>query len=179
VERQRRERQGREYAWRLQMPEGDIVFHDALRGDVRESPEQTVGDIVVRRSDGMYAYQLAVVVDDALMGVTQVVRGADLLGSTARQLALHDALGYPRPDAYAHVPLLSDSSGLRLSKRDSASGVASPRARGVRPEQVVGWLAFSCGLTPTPAPVSPSDLVVSFSAAVIHEIDSPTMLYWP
>jgi glutamyl-tRNA synthetase len=116
----------------------------------------------VRRSDGIVAYQLAVVVDDALMGITQVVRGADLLTSTARQLALHDALGSPRPAEYAHVPLALDAAGARMAKRDAAAGLGPLRERGVPPERVLGRLAASCGIWPEGEPATPAALLAAF-----------------
>ena len=170
AERRRRERAGRRRAWRFRVPDGEIVFTDALAGETRETLVSTCGDFIVRRGDGLYAYQLAVVVDDALMGVTQVVRGADLLGSVARQLALYDALGYPRPRIHAHVPTLRDATGARLSKREAAAGLDPPRARGIRPEQVVGWLAASCGLTPDAAPIAARDLIATFDARAIRDV---------
>ena len=106
-------------AYRFRVPPGLFTFEDLLLGPVSEDLELTVGDFVVRRADGPYAYQLAVVVDDAAQGVTQVVRGADLLGSTARQIALQRALGLPTP-AYAHLPLVLGPDGKKLGKRNGA-----------------------------------------------------------
>lgn len=118
-------------AIRFRVPDEEIVFHDLLGGEVRERVAERVGDFVVRRADGLYAYQLAVVVDDALQGVTQVVRGADLLGSTARQIALQRALGYPTP-SYAHLPLVRNAAGSKLGKRDGALPLPSLDERRVR-----------------------------------------------
>lgn len=98
---------------------GVIAFDDAFAGHVEEDVAKTTGDFVIRRADGVFAYQLAVVVDDELQGVTQVVRGADLLASTARQIALQRALGYRTP-RYAHVPLVLGEGGAKLSKRNGA-----------------------------------------------------------
>lgn len=106
-------------AVRFRVPETVIRFDDAIRGSVEESLPELVGDFVIRRADGPFAYQLAVVVDDAEQGVTDVVRGGDLLSSTARQIALQAALGYPRP-RYAHLPLVVDEQGRKLGKRDAA-----------------------------------------------------------
>ena len=169
VERQRRERAGCRYSWRFLVPDEEVVFYDALAAEVRDSPASAVGDFIVRRSDGVYAYQLAVVVDDALMGVTQIVRGADLLASTARQLTLYDALGYPRPQYYAHVPVLTDASGARLSKRDAATGLDPLRAAGCDPREIICWLAASCGVTPSAQPTSPYELVPAFSPDAIRD----------
>lgn len=106
-------------AIRFRVPDEVIAFDDLLRGRVEEHVASQTGDFVVRRADGLFAYQLAVVVDDAEQGVTQVVRGIDLLGSTARQIALQRALGYPTP-AYAHIPLVTNPDGSKLGKRDGA-----------------------------------------------------------
>ena len=115
----------------------------------------------MRRGDGVFAYQLAVVVDDALMGVTQVVRGADLLQSTPRQLYLYKLLGLPAPEFY-HLPLLLAPDGRRLSKRDGDVSLETLQSR-FSPEEVVGRLAFAAGLLERPEPVAAAALVKSFS----------------
>ncbi len=99
----------------------------------------------MRRADGIFAYQFAVVVDDALMHITQVARGADLLASTPRQILLYEALGFHVP-SFAHIPLMLDAGGKRLSKRQQSEGLEPLRAAGVMSSQVVGQLAASCGL---------------------------------
>jgi glutamyl-Q tRNA(Asp) synthetase len=106
-------------AVRFRVPEGVVGFDDLLKGRVEENVARETGDFVVKRADGVFAYQLAVVVDDAEQGVTQVVRGADLLTSTPRQIALQRALGLPTP-AYAHLPLALNADGSKISKRDGA-----------------------------------------------------------
>jgi glutamyl-Q tRNA(Asp) synthetase len=106
---------GRHPAWRLRVPAGPIEFRDRIRGTQQQDLREEVGDFVLRRADGYWAYQLAVVVDDALQGITDVVRGADLLDSTPRQILLQRRLGLPQP-AYAHLPLLLDERGAKLSK---------------------------------------------------------------
>ncbi|HYI08776.1 MAG TPA: tRNA glutamyl-Q(34) synthetase GluQRS [Thermoanaerobaculia bacterium] len=106
-------------AIRFRAPDEVIGFEDLLRGPIEENVAERTGDFVVRRADGLFAYQLAVVVDDAEQGVTQVVRGMDLLASTPRQIALQRALGYPTPE-YAHVPLVLNPDGSKLGKRDGA-----------------------------------------------------------
>ena len=106
-------------AVRFRVPDERIVFEDRFRGVQEEDVATRSGDFVVRRADGLFAYQLAVVVDDAEQGVTQVIRGADLLASTARQIALQRALGYPTP-RYGHVPLVLNEDGSKLGKRDGA-----------------------------------------------------------
>jgi glutamyl-tRNA synthetase len=114
------------------------------------------------------AYQLAVVVDDALMGVTQIVRGSDLLSSTARQLALYDALGYSRPREYAHAPLALDAFGARMAKRDAAAGLGSLRESGMKPADIVGILAVSCGLWPPGIPATAAELLAAFDPARVQ-----------
>ena len=143
-------------------PRGDVSFEDVCYGHVREVLSRDCGDFLVRRSDRVVAYQLAVVVDDAAMGVTQVVRGRDLLGSTCRQIYLQRLLGYPQP-AYAHVPLLVAIDGRRLSKRDRDLDLGVIRARGMRPEQVVGRLASAVGMAEPGEETSAAQLVGRFS----------------
>ncbi|HEV8194436.1 MAG TPA: tRNA glutamyl-Q(34) synthetase GluQRS [Ktedonobacterales bacterium] len=161
-ERRSRETAGRRPSLRFRVPHRPIAFTDTLHGSITTNVAETVGDFIVRRSDGIIAYQLAVVVDDALMGITQVVRGADLLTSTARQLALYDALGFPWPQQYAHVPLLVNGAGTRLAKRDAAAGIGGLRARGGTREQLLGVLAASCGIWPPDTPASLRELLASF-----------------
>jgi glutamyl-tRNA synthetase len=122
-----------------------VAFTDLLAGYTEQLVQQVVGDFVVCRSDGIFAYQFAVVVDDALMHINQVVRGADLLHSTARQILLYEALGFPVPN-FIHVPLLLDAAGNRLAKRTQSEGLEPLRAAGATPMQVVGQLATSCEL---------------------------------
>lgn len=174
AERRALERTGRRPSLRFRAPEVPITFHDALAGTSTENVAATVGDFIIRRSDGVIAYQLAVVVDDALMGITQIVRGSDLLSSTARQLALCDALGYPRPRAFGHVPLALDPIGQRMSKRDRSSGLAPLQARGVGPEVVLGALAASCGIWPAHMPATPTDLLTAFDFT--HVSRSPSVI---
>ncbi len=148
-------------AGRLMVPDEEIAFTDLSCGAYRENLAAMCGDFLVRRSDGVFAYQLAVVVDDALMGVTQVVRGRDLLDSTPRQLYLYRLLGYT-PPAFGHIPLLLDPAGARLSKRDAALDLGRLRAR-FTPEQLLGQLAFAGGLLEQPEPVTARELVPFFA----------------
>ena len=143
-------------------PAGTIEFSDLAFGPQREVLARACGDFLVRRSDGVVAYQLAVVVDDALMGVTQVVRGRDLLGSCARQIYLGGLLGYEPPE-YGHVPLLVAPDGRRLAKREKDLDLGALRARGVCAERVVGALACAAGLARSGWEGRPSELVASFS----------------
>ncbi len=125
--------------------ERSVSFTDLLVGQVEQQVQQTVGDFIVCRSDGIFAYQFAVVVDDALMHINQVVRGVDLLESTARQILLFEALGFQVP-TFAHIPLLLDEHGKRFSKRTQSAGLEPLRAEGIIPAQVVGQMAAECGL---------------------------------
>ena len=176
-ERQRREREGRRPALRFRAPDGEIAFDDAIAGPQREQVAATVGDFVVRRSDGIVAYQLAVVVDDALMGITQVVRGADLLPSTARQLALFDALGYSRPRLFAHVPLALDATGARMAKRDASAGIGEARDRGKDHRVILGALAASAGVWPQGVPATPDQLLAAFDPRQITPTPAPVSLF--
>ena len=133
-----------EAAVRFQVAPGEVRFTDLVQGVVTENVASTVGDVVLRRRDGVVAYQLAVVVDDIAQGVTEVVRGADLLGSTARQIQIIGALGATVP-TYAHVPLLVSTAGDKLSKRDGALSVDALFDAGVPAEALVGWLAGMLG----------------------------------
>jgi len=153
---------GRVPALRFAVAPGDVCFDDLIAGPGCQNVADDVGDFVVRRADGLFAYQLAVVVDDAAMGITQVVRGADLLGSTPRQLQLLDALGAPTP-TYAHVPLVLNASGERLAKRDGATAIRTLREAGVTPQRIVGLLGWSLGLRPEPTPCTLAELVPGFA----------------
>lgn len=148
-------------ALRLRVPEETISFADGRMGPCREYLPRDCGDFLLRRSDGLYAYQLAVVVDDAAMGVTEVVRGGDLLSSTPRQLLLYRLLGLTPPKFY-HFPLLLDQQGRRLSKRDGSLGLEALQSR-YTPEEVLGKLSFLAGLNPSGAPAAPEELLGGFS----------------
>lgn len=143
-------------------PAGEIAFADRVYGERHETLARECGDFLVRRSDGVFAYQLAVVVDDVAMGVTEVVRGCDLLGSTARQVYLQNLLGYAHP-CYAHVPLVVAPDGRRLSKRDRDCDMGVLRERFGTPERLLGWLAHAAGLAPSAEPVSAEQLADGFS----------------
>ena len=147
-------------ALRLRVPDEVWRFTDGHMGVYEENLEKDCGDFLLRRSDGMFAYQLAVVVDDAAMDVTEVVRGADLLDSTPRQLYLYHLLGLRAPSFY-HVPLLLASDGRRLSKRDADAGLDVLRERSA-PEEIIGKLAYLAGLNPTAEPKSAGELVPKF-----------------
>jgi len=138
-----------------------VNFHDLVFGHQAHHPAAELGDFVVRRSDGVPAYQLAVVVDDAAMQITHVLRGADLLASTSRQIALFESLGLAVPQ-YAHAPLLYGPDGRRLSKRHGDISLKALRERGVEPGTIVGWLGYWAGLLPQPCQVQPADLISRF-----------------
>ena len=134
-----------------------LSFRDEVLGDVTLNSAQDTGDFVVRRADGEWAYQLAVVVDDAAMNITHVLRGDDLLPSTGAQLLLYDALG-AEPPTFAHVPLLLGADGSRLAKRKGSLTLTSLQEAGVKPERVVGLLAFTAGLTEKLAEANVNDI---------------------
>lgn len=153
--------QTRRPAWRVKVGQGPITFCDFLYGEYKEDLKTDCGDFILRRSDGVYAYQLAVVADDAAMGVTQVVRGSDLLSSTPRQIYLQRLLGLPEPE-YGHVPLLLAADGRRLAKRDRDQELGELQSRYTAPE-LLGHLAHLAGLIPEPAPITAQQLVPLFS----------------
>ena len=155
---------------RFRVTEGEVALEDRVFGTVRENVSEAVGDVVLRRRDGYFAYQLAVVVDDLAMGITEVVRGADLLWSTPRQIQLIEALG-GTPPAYAHVPLVLNADGQKLSKRDGGLTLAALRDAGASPEQVVGYLGYSLGLLPEPEPIQAKDLIPVFDWGMIRQED--------
>ena len=148
-------------AWRVEAPEETVSFVDRIQGPFSQNLAHECGDFILRRSDGVYAYQLAVVVDDAAMGVTQVVRGSDLLDSTPRQIWLQEELGLPHPE-YGHVPLLLAPDGRRLAKRDRDQELGELQSRYTASE-LVGRLAHLAGLIPEPVPITPAELVPLFS----------------
>jgi glutamyl-tRNA synthetase len=157
---------GRRPALRFRVDEKRVVtFHDLVEGTVTQHVQSAVGDFIICRSDDIFAYQFAVVVDDGLMHINQVVRGSDLLSSTARQILLFEALGFPLP-TFAHVPLLLDEQGKRLAKRTQSAGIAPLRAAGASPEQIVGQLAASCGLLAPGIATSPYVLVRQFTQPI-------------
>lgn len=149
-------------AVRLRVPDETIAFADGHFGAASQNLMRDCGDFIVRRADGVFAYQLAVVADDIAMGVNQVVRGRDLLASTPRQIYLYRLLG-EEPPAYTHLPLLLAPDGRRLSKRDADLDLDALYARGLTPRDVVGRLAYAAGLTEAPEPASPADLLPIFS----------------
>jgi glutamyl-tRNA synthetase len=148
-------------AMRIQVPQREITFVDGNLGPYGENLARDCGDFILRRSDGVYAYQLAVVVDDGRMGVTQVVRGSDLLDSTPRQLWLQELLGLSHP-TYYHLPLLLAPDGRRLSKRERDLDFGALR-RERTPEELVGLLAYLAGQIDRLVPISARELIPLFS----------------
>lgn len=157
---------GRQPSLRIRIDTTHITsFTDLLAGPQQQCVQHEVGDFIIQRADGIFAYQFAVVVDDGLMQINQVVRGADLLSSTARQILLFEALGFA-PPTFAHVPLLLDSDGKRLSKRTQSAGLDPLRATGLTSADIIGQLAASCNLI---APATPID----FPGLVARYQDQP------
>lgn len=166
-----KERPGRTPAIRLRTEVGDHVAHtDRLFGRIEENVDTAVGDFVLRRADGLWAYQLAVTVDDLEQGVTTIVRGADLLSSMPRQLLIRRLLD---PDAPAldslHVPLVRAADGRRLAKRD---GAASIRALNETPEALVGNLGYSLGLIDRDEPMAAIELLAIYDPAKLSKDDT-------
>lgn len=151
--------------WRLTVPGGEVGFGDGFMGPVRRTPAASVGDFVIWTRRGQPAYQLAVVVDDHRQGVTQVVRGDDLLDSAGRQLLLYRALGYLPEPAYTHLPLVVGPDGRRLAKRHGDTRLTAYREAGTRVERVVGLLGYWCGISPTRAAMSADEFCAGLDLA--------------
>lgn len=163
-------------SYRFALPDKPVHFNDGIMGE-QFYPAGSGGDFVVRRADGFMSYQLAVVVDDAGMRMTDVFRGADLLDSTPRQILLYQALSLPVP-RFIHVPLLYGPDGRRLSKRHgTAITIHNIRSAGVQPEKVVGILAYISGLIDRPEAVKAKELVSEFNLIKIPK--QPVVLSMP
>lgn len=151
-------------ALRLRVPDGArIAFEDGIHGHVEEDVDRAAGDFVLRRGDGIFAYQLVVAVDDAELGITDVVRADDLLRSTARQLLLMRLLGYPSTPRYVHVPLVVAPDGERLAKRAKGATVRELAEAGVAPDAVIGALAHGLGLVARAGPMTPAEVARSLT----------------
>ena len=161
---------------RLIVPDRAIAITDGHYGPHSVNLSTHVGDFIIRRKDGAWAYQLAVVVDDALMGITEVVRGRDLLLSSPQQMYVAQLLGFSTP-RFIHLPLLCNEEGQRLSKRDKSLDMESLRQHCTAPE-LIGHLAFLAGLQPEPQPATPKSLVGTFdwSKVPLNDIIAPTPL---
>lgn len=162
----------RRAATRIIVPDAEIEYEDRVYGHQSVNLATHCGDFILRRSDGVFAYQLAVVVDDAEMGVTEVVRGRDLLLSAAQQIYLYRLLGKDVP-AYSHHPLLVNSRGQRLCKRDQSLAVGALRER-YSAQDIIGRLAYAVRLIPAPEPVTPQQLLMYFSWSKIPNQDIMT-----
>ena len=152
---------GRAPSWRVRVPDKEYSLTDLAQGEFRQNLTTDCGDFVVRRADGVYVYQLAVTVDDGEAGVTEVVRGMDLLGSAPRQMYLQELFGFAHP-AYGHVPMLLAADGRRLSKRDRDLDLGELQKR-MSAQQLLGQLAFAAGLLERYEPVSAKELATVFS----------------
>ncbi|REE89052.1 glutamyl-tRNA synthetase [Paenibacillus taihuensis] len=149
---------------RFMMPEEALSFEDDIAG----TQAYASGDYIVKRADGMFSYQLAVTVDDAAMGITDVWRGSDLLDSTPRQLALYEALEL-KPPRFAHVPLIGDAEGNRLSKRGRSNTLAALRAESIPPERLVGLLSYLAGWKQQLEPAQPQELIPRFHTEQLNQ----------
>jgi glutamyl-tRNA synthetase len=161
---------GRTPAYRFAVEPGELCFEDGFLGTTGFEVSRDLGDFVIFKRDGEAAYQLAVVVDDAAMGVTEVLRGADLLPSAARQIQLATALGLPSP-RFIHVPLVVGEDGRRLAKRHGDTSLQAFRESGVSAEVMLGWLAWSAGLQDSAAPTDLQRLKERFTLPAIPKTD--------
>jgi glutamyl-tRNA synthetase len=161
-------------ALRVRVPDEAIVYEDAVVGPVTQNLARDVGDFVLRRGDGVFAYQLAVVVDDLAMDITDVVRGADLVSSTPRQVWLARMLG-GAPPRYGHLPLVVAPDGSRLEKRTRGASVRELRDRGIAPDRILGELAHGLGLAATAAPTTARAIASAGVGDAIHWRRDP----WP
>ncbi|MBL8828398.1 MAG: tRNA glutamyl-Q(34) synthetase GluQRS [Planctomycetaceae bacterium] len=157
----------RPFAWRYRMSDKLLTFDDRVAGRQLCQVAEQLGDYVIAKADGSPAYQLAVVVDDHAMGVTEVLRGDDLIPSTFRQLELYAFFGW-QPPQFAHVPLVVGPDGRRLAKRHGDTRLSQLREAGVQPERLIGLLAQSCGLRPNAEPARAVDLLDDFDLAKIN-----------
>lgn len=167
-QRKQLEDKGRKPAWKVIVPDREISFEDRHYDHQKENLLQQ-GDFIIRRSDGIFAYQLAVSVDDSLMGINSVVRARDLMSSSFRQIWLIEELGFTAP-VYAHAPLLVSTEGRKLSKREGDLNMETLREI-YQPEEIIGHMAFMSGLIDRYQPISAKELVPSFSWDKIKKDD--------
>ena len=167
--RNRSDHPDKPHSWRVQVPDTVWEFTDRLQGHYQENLATDCGDFVVRRADGVYVYQLAVTVDDGEAGVTEVVRGVDLLSSAPRQMYLQQLFGFDHP-TYGHVPLLLAPDGRRLSKRDKDLDLGQLQ-KWLTPEELIGSLAHTCGLLEHYQPISARELAAEFSWETLKKED--------
>lgn len=155
-------------ATRLMVPDRTITFTDGHYGTYEVNLTGQVGDFIIRRKDGAWAYQLAVVIDDALMGVNEVVRGRDLLLSSPQQMYVAELLGFPSPQ-FIHLPLLCNAAGQRLSKRDKSMDMGNLRQH-YSAREIIGKLAYMAGIQESDEPLTPQELTAKFSwQQIAHE----------
>ncbi len=157
-------------AYRIKAMEEDVVFVDGHYGLQRQNVKHDWGDFIVRRSDGVFAYQLAVVADDAAMGINHVVRGRDLLSSVAPQIQLY-RLFEQQPPTYYHIPMLTAPDGRRLSKRDRDLDLGKLRERYATPERIIGFLLWRAGLLDKDEPITAKDAIQAFSWDKLRKTD--------
>lgn len=162
------ERQGRRPSWRLRLPEGRLRWSEQVGPEGDLDAAAAVGDVVLRRADGFVAYHLATAVDELGLGITTVLRGADLWHSTGPQVAVMGCLGGPPPPDYWHVPLWCHDDGRRFSKRDGSEGLAAWRERGLDGASVVGRLAASLGLVPAGSRLGAQELLQQLTEAALR-----------
>lgn len=171
---------GKPVCWRFHVPEDVVSFDDAVHGPQRWAVHADSGDFPVTRFDGTPAYQLAVVVDDAAMGIDMVIRGDDLLSSTPRQLLIYRALGLPEPQ-FVHLPLVVGPDGKRLAKRHGESRIAQFREQGVTARHIVGWVAWRSGQIDRPREMDARELLGKFDLARLPRervVLTPADLAW-
>jgi glutamyl-tRNA synthetase len=154
------------FAWRFRVPPGPIAWQDVFLGSVELDPALAGGDFLVARSGVGYSYQLAVVADDAAMGINQVIRGADLVPSTPRQILLYHHLGLSAP-SFGHVPLAIGTDGQRLAKRDQSLKLSTLHEAGVDPRALVGALLYSCGWSASDAPAWPASGIDRYDPGIL------------
>lgn len=181
---------GDRHSLRIAITDATIVFHDEVFGDQHYNIAQDIGDIIVRRSDGIYSYQLAVTVDDLDMGITDIVRGRDLLRSNALQIYIRKALisaGFQPSEpteatiSYAHLPLIDNAAGQRLAKRERSLDLGILTAHGVTAQQIIGYCAWLLGLQgdpehTKPQPMSATEAIGEFSWSAVRANTSDRML---
>jgi glutamyl-tRNA synthetase len=158
---------GRPFAWRFRAADHVRILSDLVAGEQHCNVVHDLGDFVVFKSDGTPAYQLACIVDDHAMGITEVLRGDDLLPSAFRQLELYEFFAW-RPPQFAHVPLVIGPDGRRLAKRHGDTRLATLREQGLQPDRLMGLLAWSCGLRESPQPCRAKELLPGFDLSRLN-----------
>ncbi|MBL8890225.1 MAG: tRNA glutamyl-Q(34) synthetase GluQRS [Planctomycetaceae bacterium] len=159
------------FAWRFRSQNSELIFTDLIVGRQTANPHQSLGDFVIAKSTGHIAYQLAVVIDDHEMGVTEVIRGDDLIPSTFWQLEIYKSLGWTAP-RFAHVPLVVGPDGRRLAKRHGDTRLSEIRKHGQSSEKLLGFLAYSCGLVASPTPTTARELLESLQQRMGNDRES-------